>query len=269
MTPCVICDTPTKNKTCATDECRRALKNQQQREARAAGIIWGQHPYNCIRCGKQCKSAKRDAKYCSMYCYNMLRYDTCGRVPTEDLAHNKRRRERDEAKANGTYVYPMRLCSWCDHMYTPTQDQGHRCPDCKGNRQGAKWQIFHRDCAICEKPYVTRYTKTTCSDTCARIKYVDDRRESEHKRRARKTAAFVAPVNRQQVYKRDGYRCHICGGKAKMDAVVPHPKAPTLDHVIPLARGGTHEPLNCRLAHFMCNALKGDRLAGDQMLLIA
>jgi hypothetical protein len=40
-----------------------------------------------------------------------------------------------------------------------------------------------------------------------------------------------------------------------------------MDHVIPLAKGGTHEPANVRCAHFLCNALKGDGAMGEQMLL--
>jgi len=62
-------------------------------------------------------------------------------------------------------------------------------------------------------------------------------------------------------------RCHICNKAVKRDAVVPHPLAPTIDHVIPLAVGGTHEPLNCRCAHYICNARKGHR-GGEQLLLI-
>ncbi|MFJ9212987.1 HNH endonuclease [Streptomyces sp. NPDC102264] len=35
--------------------------------------------------------------------------------------------------------------------------------------------------------------------------------------------------------------------------------APSIDHVIPLARGGTHEPANVQCAHWLCNAIKSDR----------
>ncbi|WML63644.1 HNH endonuclease signature motif containing protein [Rhodococcus sp. AH-ZY2] len=71
------------------------------------------------------------------------------------------------------------------------------------------------------------------------------------------------------MFERDGWRCHICGQKVNRKAKAPHPKAATIDHVIPLARGGTHEPINCRCAHFLCNALKRDTGCGDQLLLIA
>lgn len=44
--------------------------------------------------------------------------------------------------------------------------------------------------------------------------------------------------------------CHICG----------KPGADSVDHVIPLARGGTNDPSNLRPAHmFPCNRSKGDK----------
>jgi 5-methylcytosine-specific restriction endonuclease McrA len=53
--------------------------------------------------------------------------------------------------------------------------------------------------------------------------------------------------------------CRLCGDPMMMGQAVPHPKAPTIDHVIPLAKGGTHEPANVQAAHFLCNSIKGDR----------
>jgi 5-methylcytosine-specific restriction endonuclease McrA len=36
----------------------------------------------------------------------------------------------------------------------------------------------------------------------------------------------------------------------------PDLMAATLDHIIPIAQGGTHEPRNVQLAHFSCNVRK-------------
>lgn len=71
------------------------------------------------------------------------------------------------------------------------------------------------------------------------------------------------------MYIRDGYRCHLCNRKTDPTKRVPHPRAPTLDHVIPLSCGGTHEPLNCRTACYICNTRKGAGGGGEQFILFA
>ena len=91
-----------------------------------------------------------------------------------------------------------------------------------------------------------------------------ERREKRRMRRAsrdaRKRGAFVAPVYRTQIFARDGYRCLLCGDLLAMRERVPHPLAPTIDHVVPLARGGWHAPDNVQAAHFLCNSRKSDRI---------
>lgn len=99
-----------------------------------------------------------------------------------------------------------------------------------------------------------------CSDQC-------QRRHSRGKRRARKRDAFVEPVFRRRVFERDGWRCQICGERVDRRCKVPHPRSAVLDHIVPLASGGTHEMSNVQCAHFLCNSRKGDRAAADQLLL--
>lgn len=105
----------------------------------------------------------------------------------------------------------------------------------------------------------TNPIKVYCSDRCADGAARD-------RRRARQRGAYVEDVYRKKVYERDGWKCRLCGGALKRDAVVPHPKAPTIDHVIPLNCGGTHEYANVQAAHFICNSVKGDR-GTDQLRL--
>ncbi|MEU8136594.1 HNH endonuclease [Streptodolium elevatio] len=72
-------------------------------------------------------------------------------------------------------------------------------------------------------------------------------------------AAYVEDVNRFAVFDRDDWNCYLCDGAIDQDAVVPHPQAATIDHVVALAVGGEHSMANVRAAHFLCNAIKGDR----------
>ena len=73
--------------------------------------------------------------------------------------------------------------------------------------------------------------------------------------------------------------CHICGGDVDKSLTVqwgkhgkrcpgdgcpgcsPHPMRPTIDEVIPRSKGGSPtDRRNCRLAHWICNRRKSDRV---------
>ncbi|MDP9396578.1 MAG: HNH endonuclease [Actinomycetota bacterium] len=63
-----------------------------------------------------------------------------------------------------------------------------------------------------------------------------------------------------QLGERDGWRCWICGGDVDRAAPRSGPGSPSIDHVLPRARGGTSERGNLRLAHRWCNGQRGSRL---------
>ena len=55
--------------------------------------------------------------------------------------------------------------------------------------------------------------------------------------------------------------CGICG--APVDKTLPHgdPMAPTVDHIIPIAKGGHPSDIdNLQLAHWTCNRQKSDKI---------
>ena len=69
-----------------------------------------------------------------------------------------------------------------------------------------------------------------------------------------------------KVIQRDDNTCYICGGKCdafdcwyKNGKVVVGDAYPSIDHVVPLVKGGTHTWDNVRLAHKKCNTLKAGR----------
>lgn len=86
------------------------------------------------------------------------------------------------------------------------------------------------------------------------------RSRAAHKRRAVVHNAFVAHVTPSKIYRRDWYMCKLCNQPLNMNAKAPHPLSPSIDHVIPLTKGGTHEPSNVQAAHLRCNISKGNRI---------
>lgn len=53
--------------------------------------------------------------------------------------------------------------------------------------------------------------------------------------------------------------CGICGERVDL-TVTCGPKQPTIDHIIPMSRGGWDERHNIQLAHRGCNSRKGNRV---------
>lgn len=171
---------------------------------------------------------------------------------------NTKRRPRDCEVCGSSYAptyYQQRTCGrWCGYYLQNGRWPQSRLPiprQAKPDKPGRSVRIFIPDCSICGKTFATRYTVTTCSPACAEVKERRDRRIIRDRHRARKRDAFVANVYRQQIYERDGWRCQICHKKVE------------------LAKGGTHEPANCRTAHFLCNATRGDRGGDEQLRLIS
>lgn len=76
------------------------------------------------------------------------------------------------------------------------------------------------------------------------------------------------PYTLAEVAERDGDRCGLCGRKVDMRRRNPHPLAPTIDHVLPISRGGDDTRANVQLAHRACNIAKGARGGGEQLALI-
>lgn len=92
-----------------------------------------------------------------------------------------------------------------------------------------------------------------------RLANADKVREKNQRRRARLLGAFVAPVDPAVIWERDNGVCQLCRAPVDPELEWPHRWCGTIDHIIPLAGGGTHEPGNVQLAHHSCNSRKNDR----------
>lgn len=105
-----------------------------------------------------------------------------------------------------------------------------------------------------------------CSTTCTRR---FSSRLTRAARRARKNSTSIdRGLTWQAVAARDGSDCYLCNQPTDTADYSIHatgticvgPMYPSLDHVVPLARGGSHTFGNAKLAHMHCNSLKSDAL---------
>lgn len=153
------------------------------------------------------------------------------------------------------------------------------CPQCeKQKREKRKpkrrWTLRTKVCAWCGDAFMSEGREIYCSRDCckqANKKQIRERNKrlglnSCVKRAKHYGVAYELGITLDKLIKRDGNRCHICGGECdRSDIAYGHvgPTYPTIDHVIPLAKGGPHLWWNVKLAHFQCNSEKGARLEED------
>jgi 5-methylcytosine-specific restriction endonuclease McrA len=92
-----------------------------------------------------------------------------------------------------------------------------------------------------------------------RQRIIDANRERTQIRRNRvKDSEHDRGIGLVSLRKRDGDLCHICGGLMEFQiSTVYNPSRASIDHVVPLAKGGTHTWCNVKLAHLRCNLSKG------------
>lgn len=63
----------------------------------------------------------------------------------------------------------------------------------------------------------------------------------------------IPPEVRKYVFQRDKYQCQSCG-KTKLETQL------TIDHIIPLARGGSNDISNLHTLCLICNQKKTDNI---------
>lgn len=138
-------------------------------------------------------------------------------------------------------------------------------------------------CVICAVEFCPLFGRHSwmdvCSPDCAREKSARRKRRKdgiihftnpngiiprkEYKRRARKRGANgrIEIVRPEIVFKRDGWRCQICGTETpEVLRGTFEPNAPEVDHKVPLSAGGSHCYGNVQCACRRCNIAKRDRV---------
>lgn len=93
-----------------------------------------------------------------------------------------------------------------------------------------------------------------CSDACR--KRADNR---DHDKRIYRNGQPDLSITLTKVFKRDGGICQICGKRIGFDCDSNSDDYPSIDHILPLAKGGLHQWNNVQLACRGCNTAKGTR----------
>lgn len=118
-----------------------------------------------------------------------------------------------------------------------------------------------RLCAHCGEWFMgNKKNRRYCTPACRVADRRRQLREQNDIRRARERAVEYEEVDRATVYRRDNYQCGICGGAIDPQLAWPDPGCASLDHVIPVSRGGSHTYANVQASHLDCNVRKRDKV---------
>lgn len=229
---CVGCGKGIRNSKGKVACCQSCRQNLTPKQKFALGVITHNSKMTCLSCGERRLFSWSTERPCCNKCRNSLSH------------------EQKVALGIAKPRQPKKQQPWSER-----KPKRHVCSRC--------------NCEFFAK-YVNRVYCADCWAAVQEERKADPRRNQRKmsERRARLAGAFVEDVDPATLFERDGWRCHICGKKCRQDVDGFHPLAPTIDHLVPLARGGEHSYRNTACAHRTCNVSKGARDIGQQLALV-
>lgn len=167
---------------------------------------------------------------------------------------------------------PSRICYGCFELFYPDKPSIRYCSaQCKNLAAWEKREARLLDEGADDKALETHrrahpkyHTRQTLSvsahqELAAYTKAMGELRKERIKSNA------IDHIDLQELIERDNRRCHLCGGKVsarKKFGKRGTPRGdmktyPTIDHIVPVSKGGTHTWGNVKLAHWSCNSKRG------------
>lgn len=236
---------------CATCDTTKPTSDFHKDKSRSRG-----YDRHC----KECSNARRAARYRRRV---GLKKDYEPRSRKPRVAGTKRicpecTREFTWGKNRSTYC--SRSCSGKSTGRARAEENRKRGLASRRKRDRPARQMEIRKCEWCEELFFNNHMQQlTCSTECSQKRRHSRDINKAHKRREYIKSVTIEPVKVMQVYERDNWTCGICGDPIDPSLKWPNPKSVSLDHIIPISRGGEHSMKNTRASHLGCNIGRGNR----------
>lgn len=153
-------------------------------------------------------------------------------------------------------------CSECQRREAERQKQkedkakAHKEAIRKASAFNNKTQLSMRFCEACGE--IILGTRQRFCRPCAQR--IQNRRDNVKKDK-RRVAAFTVDthtITLVKLYARDKGICWLCGQPCDFSAGINDNLYPSIDHIVPISKGGKDEWANIKLAHRICNSKRGD-----------
>jgi len=142
-------------------------------------------------------------------------------------------------------------CVYCDKPSSGLKFCDARCR-ARHNRGNPRF----KQCVMCGSTYEPLndgIDPVTCSEAC-------DIGKTRHYQAVRRGAKRAERFTVVSIMDRDGWVCGICGDPVSKDLKWPHPMSASLDHIVPVSKGGPHTRLNTQCSHLTCNQKKSAKM---------
>ena len=225
--------------------------------------------------GKEFNKAYEDFEYVGGYTNNVSSFKVrCKKC--DDLF------ERNASIVRNDIGIRCGACSEVDRQDRLEREQRLRALKLITNRLKAytiaverKTALENHVCSECSVTFTaTSMGKKYCSKRCS--DRVQDRTKRARRRMRVKLNGNVDVIELGQLIDRDDNVCYLCNEDCDRDDYVTTSEGhfiagetyPSIDHVIPVSKGGTHTWENVRLAHCRCNLIKSDNLIKELTLTV-
>jgi hypothetical protein len=260
-------------------KCCNTANNKQRKQRQGYLEPRADLQYVCQQCGKDyhAKSRERD-KFCSRACYQQYRrengapkgsavHDLQNPSVTALLARVGKLCEKIIEEASKRW----RQCEACGNTFTAAALTAKVCESCRTSTVRRDMKYGPPTCQMCGEVF-DRWAgsgyRTMFCERCDAAGKRAQRHKHWHIRRARLAEVESERVDPYGIFKRDRWRCQICGRKVQTQKKNNHPRQATIDHIVPISRGGPHVSSNLQTACRQCNSRKGAKVGGSQLWLL-
>jgi hypothetical protein len=282
---CLFCEKPFeqvlsgREKLYCSRRCRSDIQQARIIEQRPATV-----ERICKNCGKGfIKLRQSQQKVCSDACYKHNQKNNKCLDCEKSIQFDAVRCRNCHSNLSRKFHY----CEVCQNLYKPTYNKQRTCGRDCGKKINSRNQVekiliskvFFKHCIVCKSLFASnRKAGQTCKDQNCKDELIrisgrqqykknpDRFKRAAHRRRSLFLSAFVEDVSLDYIGNRDKWICHLCNEKIDSTLTSRNPMMPSLDHVLPLSKGGEHSNKNVRISHLRCNLKKHNQIIGEPML---
>lgn len=139
---------------------------------------------------------------------------------------------------------------------------------CKQKEQNRMLSLIHiLMCSTCGDTFVSHNRNTKyCGNVC-KNRNKNRRKEIRKRNYIKANGTIDYNISLEKLISRDHNTCHICKEQCDSsdfimdgDIFITGSNYPSVDHVVPISKGGTHTWSNVKLAHHYCNTIKSNKV---------